>query len=1520
MKRVAMVKSIIIRTSVLLMAFAMLWGIYHITATAVGIYVDESYAESDGDVNFPQNSQNKGVIQGADGANILSVDSAVESQGAPMEVPMPLGEQLKAMANGKADAKGVILESRLQKLRANTLAASALNISAGDLVFKAGGDYTQTDNLNNEVSGNSPKEEFIVSGTTDKYNMTVEEGAKSVITLQHVSCHLSTANQKSSIYIKRGAKVALILENSKANPAGITSLTGSPSMPAIMLEEGASLRLEGDGGLSVYGGGGAFAMGGTTTTIPGGVLWVGGKVDLKGYSNMTQGALNVKLSSAADTKRIMQGSLFEAATGNIFVKAENRDSRIEKYVMELKTGTLSFATSTTTIGGNYVSFIAADKNAQVTGGELLADAANKSFHSYNLTGAGNTMASLKNLKPQRIEYRVTLDANEGTCANGQSRDYLENVGYGETISKPTQDPTRNNHEFADWHKTKDSFETGDKWKFGPAPGGDAVVRDGVILYASWKPKDCTVLFKNGQQTVKKLTGKAFEDTIGQNESPSLTNTGSTLAGWLKEDGSKWVFGAAGTKIMKESTVLQANWLKDCKITFDANVKGEEVLNMPDPNPMTVSATMKIPLVNTPTRADYQFRAWYTDAACTKKWDMDVDTVKKDMKLYAGWGANQTRVAFHVNGAEGETVTPAQATVDFGNSIPKPVATKPKRADFPTEYGVEGWYTDPGLKNRWDFSKELEDSDGLFDLYVKWHQVTCWAVFQPNSTEAQPQQEQTLSVNYNNSLKTHIDLEDKLNNMFTRPGYEVNSWVTPSGKVWDMDTPLTGDITLKAQWSPQIFTVKFETPADAPALSADEQRLQAAYGTMLTKPTYPGDGSPWPGRTFQGWFTKADGAGEKWKFSDEPGANKVETDITLYAHWTENEYTVQFETYKGDDSPVPPLTGVKYGEIIAEPGEPSRPHYSFTGWADEKGKIWDFKKDKVLKNMVLYAQWEGEPVKVTLNIKYEPEHTDSGKTVQVNLSGVRYGDYLTKTQVEDQNVEATKERPGYTLNGWFTQPECRPEQAWNFADSKVDPVGDELSLYAYWTWDEYTVQFVTFSGDNSIPSQEGLRYGDKIIRPEPDPLRAHYTFGAWHYETDSSNKKISNFAADPDNKNIWDFATQTVVGDTRLYASWIPDVYTLTFETNGGTSLDPVDVPYGTYVSEKHLQTKKEGFLLSGWYKDPEFTEPFSPMTEYVDQNMTLYAKWGLKACTVRFHFRESKDSKEETVDTYTNVYYEGDYLTKPEKTLPHKILSSWYKDEAYKEKWVFGRDKLKEDIDLYAYWSDTKYTVHFETSGGTQIGDKTMIWGEQPVKPPDPQKKGHTFTGWFKNAELTIPWNFEEDFVAGNTDIYAGWSADLYTVTFDGNGGSPVPEPRILPYGSLIEEPETPTKDGFGFDGWTVGDKGAPWNFATNTVEGDTSLKVRWKDPNVSDANQDKNNITTAADRSNGSNQNGQGGQRNGQAGQNNGQGSATQALNDAAQTLKKVLTGDQSSLTYTITAIILAAATIIGVLYKKFK
>lgn len=68
-------------------------------------------------------------------------------------------------------------------------------------------------------------------------------------------------------------------------------------------------------------------------------------------------------------------------------------------------------------------------------------------------------------------------------------------------------------------------------------------------------------------------------------------------------------------------------------------------------------------------------------------------------------------------------------------------------------------------------------------------------------------------------------------------------------------------------------------------------------------------------------------------------------------------------------------------------------------------------------------------------------------------------------------------------------------------------------------------------------------------------------------------------------------------------------------------------------------------------------------------------------------------------------------------------------------------------------------TVNFDTNGGSAVSSRTVSRGQRLTCPEAPTRDGFRLTGWYRDAALTRPWNFETDTVEANTTLYAGWEA-----------------------------------------------------------------------------------------------------------------------------------------------------------------
>lgn len=113
-----------------------------------------------------------------------------------------------------------------------------------------------------------------------------------------------------------------------------------------------------------------------------------------------------------------------------------------------------------------------------------------------------------------------------------------------------------------------------------------------------------------------------------------------------------------------------------------------------------------------------------------------------------------------------------------------------------------------------------------------------------------------------------------------------------------------------------------------------------------------------------------------------------------------------------------------------------------------------------------------------------------------------------------------------------------------------------------------------------------------------------------------------------------------------------------------------------------------------------------------------------------------------------------------------------------------------------------QYEVTFNMKGhGSAISGQTKDYGSKIDKPADPSEAGYTFVGWYKEDACTNAWNFASDEVTGATTLYAKWTVNSYTITFDTDGGSAVAS-ITQDYSSTVTPPANPTRTGYTFAGW----------------------------------------------------------------------------------------------------------------------
>jgi len=342
---------------------------------------------------------------------------------------------------------------------------------------------------------------------------------------------------------------------------------------------------------------------------------------------------------------------------------------------------------------------------------------------------------------------------------------------------------------------------------------------------------------------------------------------------------------------------------------------------------------------------------------------------------------------------------------------------------------------------------------------------------------------------------------------------------------------------------------------------NEQKV--SYGDKVIVPAVPTKA----GYTFAGWYTDS-GLSQAFDF----GNTTVTADITLYAKWTVNSYTVNFDPNGGSivaDQTVP------YGELVTAPDVPTKAGYTFGGWYTDSGlsQAFDFDNTTVTADITLYAKW-------TVN-SYTVHFESNGGSVVADQS-IQHGDLAAAPD--------TPTKAGHTFAGWFTDSVL--SQAFDFETTTVT---SDITLYAKWKVNSYTVNFET-NGGSVVPDQT-VTYGELAAAPD-DPTKAGHTFAGWYTE--------------PEWSKPFDLNTRSIVQDTTLYAKWAPNTYKVTFNTLGGSAVSDAAVEYGKKLSAP-ASPSRSGYTFAGWYADPELKTPFNFAQTEITADLILYAKWSVNS-------------------------------------------------------------------------------------------------------------------------------------------------------------------------------------------------------------------------------------------------------------------------------------------------------------------
>lgn len=571
----------------------------------------------------------------------------------------------------------------------------------------------------------------------------------------------------------------------------------------------------------------------------------------------------------------------------------------------------------------------------------------------------------------------------------------------------------------------------------------------------------------------------------------------------------------------------------------------------------------------------------------------------------------------------------------------------------------------------------------------------------------------------------------------------------------------------------------------------------------------GDTGKIPGYRFDGWYTAPNG-GNKYDFNTPLTGN-----VTVYAHWVGNGYTVRFAG-NGATGGGTPDQAFQYniGQNLHRNGF-VRDGYTFTGWkrADNQQAYGDGQWVTNLTTqpdgiVTMVAQWSANEA----HIRYNP-NPPAGKTAG-GQGTPNWDGHTGDTPIIGQNGWTID---GYTFAGWATSPDGSGAR---YAPGARWTANGTLTLYAQWTPGQASL---TYDGNGATGGKTDPQTGktdEKINVRDNGFTRDGYTFVTWNTQADCKGNAVK-----PNSE--W-----TLRGSSTLYACWAGNAQTLTYHGNGATGGNTA-AQSGKTGDE--LTTNANGFTRDGYTfvrwdtaKDGSGTaygEGKNGVSQYVMKpaGNDLYAIWKANPATIQYR-NDWPNTTGSTPDTTGNT---GDTVTISQNSFdrPGYTFTGWSTSKRGDPSLQPGDKHTLEPrtTTVWAQWKADPAHLVYNSNIGTVGSETKTVDGvvDQTVKtitnPFD--RPGYTFSGWNTQADgKGKAYATGADYVLTANDkstpkntsvLYAQWTINKVTLKFDPNGGvGGYPSINTDAFGSVTipkdaKEPKV-TRPGFRFTGWSL--------------------------------------------------------------------------------------------------------------------
>ena len=569
----------------------------------------------------------------------------------------------------------------------------------------------------------------------------------------------------------------------------------------------------------------------------------------------------------------------------------------------------------------------------------------------------------------------------------------------------------------------------------------------------------------------------------------------------------------------------------------------------------------------------------------------------------------------------------------------------------------------------------------------------------------------------------------------------------------------------------------------------------------------GDTGKIPGYRFDGWYTAPNG-GNKYDFN-----TPLTNNVTVYAHWVGNGYTVRFagNGATGGDTPDQAFQ-YNIGQNLRRNGF-VRDGYTFTGWkrADNQQAYGDGQWVTNLTTqpngiVTMVAQWSANEA----HIRYNP-NPPAGKTTG-GQGTPNWDGHTGDTPTIGQNGWTID---GYTFAGWATSPDGSGAR---YAPGARWTANGTLTLYAQWTPGQASL---TYDGNGATGGKTDPQNGvtdQKVNVRQNGFTRDGYVFTGWNTQPDGRGQAWAPNA-------VW-----TLHGTGVLYARWRGNQQRLNYHGNGNTggNTESQDGRTGDVLDTRANGFTRDGYEFVEWNTRADGTgDHYGKGTNGVAKwtmlpaGNDLYAIWQANPASIQY--RDDWGATGSTPDT-TGVTGQDVTIARNGFTRPGYTFTGWARDRRTNPSLQpGGRYTLTPGTTtLWAQWkADPAHLIYNSNSGSTSqthrtdgVVDQTLTVIANPFTRP-----GYTFTGWNTQAD-----GRGRAYTAGNgfrlvadpksnpvntSVLYAQWRINRVTLKFNPNGGTGgYPDITVDAFTTVTipadaKEPKV-QRPGFRFTGWAM--------------------------------------------------------------------------------------------------------------------